>query len=83
MTVYTEGVFTALLKLFGGGKFRKEMRKMEKMTEEDPQLQADIKQLSIDHAAFEEKLKTYCKRNPTSSLCNPDKSKSNITKINY
>lgn len=83
MTVYTEGVFTALLKLFGGGKFRKEMRKMEKMTEEDPQLQADIKQLSIDHAAFEEKLKTYCKRNPDSPLCDKSQKSTNVTAIRY
>lgn len=78
MKVYTEGVFSALLKLFGGGKFRKEMRKIEKMTDDDPELQATLTAMTQQHAEAKRKMEFFCKRNPHHDLCtgkNPGKSK--------
>tara|TARA_R110000803_G_scaffold65596_1_gene126760 strand:- start:93 stop:344 length:252 start_codon:yes stop_codon:yes gene_type:complete len=81
MKVYTEGVFSALMKMIGGGKFRKEMRKIEKITEDDPDLQASIKLLKIQNDEINRKLKNFCKRNPDHDICtgkNPGKSHATV-----
>jgi len=68
--VYSENVFSKLLKLLGGGKFRRELRKIEKMTEDDPSLQATLDSLAHQNKELERKLKNFCKRNPDHGWCN-------------
>lgn len=53
-----------------GGKFRKEMRKIEKMTEDDPSLQATLDSLAHQNRELEKQLKSFCKRNPDHGWCN-------------
>ena len=86
MKVYTEGVFSSLLKLLGGGKFRKEMRKIEKMAKDDPGLQSKLDNFAKSNKSLKAELEMYCKKYPNSPLCSEDRkkrSKSRIIDIEY
>jgi len=78
MKVYTEGVFSALMKMIGGGKFRKEMRKIEKMAEDDPNLQASLKDVAAKNKDLQQHIKNFCKRNPQHSICTGKGGKSRV-----
>jgi len=69
MKVYTENVFATLLKIIGGGKFRKALRDAEKVTREEPGLKARIQQFSKDSEDLKTDMDTYCKNYPDSPLC--------------
>jgi hypothetical protein len=60
-----------------GGKFRKEMRKIEKITEDDPDLQSTLTTMAKQKKELDQKIENFCKRNPDHDLCtgkNPGKS---------
>lgn len=63
---------TNLLKIFTKMGFAREMRKIIRMTEDDPQLQADLKDLAKKHKEVEKKMALLCKRFPDSKLCTGD-----------
>lgn len=58
-----------LLKIFTKFGFAREMRKIIRMTEDDPELQEKLKQLQKSHKEVERKMKLLCKRFPNNKLC--------------
>ncbi len=78
------GLLSKIIITLFGGKFRKEMRKIEKMTEDDPELQATLTSMAQQHAEAKRKMEFFCKRNPQHDMCtgkNPGKSK--VREIEY
>jgi hypothetical protein len=71
MKVYNENVFASLLRLIAGGKVRREFRKIEKMTENDPQIKADLETMRRSYEEVEKNIAIFCKRNPDHELCQP------------
>jgi hypothetical protein len=69
MKIFTENVFSTILKMLGGAKFRREMRKIEKITEDDPELKTSLKDLAQRRKEVEERMARFCKRNPTHEWC--------------
>lgn len=82
MKIYTESVFTALLKIIGGGKFRRALRDAEKITDEAPGLKAEIQQFAKDSRELKDDMERFCKNYPESPLCS-GKGKSSITNIEH
>lgn len=61
-----------------GGKFRREMRKIANMTNDDPELQATLDAMAKQNRDLKKQIENFCKRNPDHDLCtgkNPGKSK--------
>lgn len=83
MKIFTEGVFTSLLKLFGGGKVRRELRKLEKLGIDDPSFQTDLDNLAASNAELEKTMKSFCSRHPEHPLCTGDRSGSKVTSVKY
>jgi len=81
--VYTEGVFSSILKMIGGGKFRKEMRKIEKMAKDDPELQASIESVANQNKELQRRIKNFCKRNPHHDICTGKGGKSKLIDVEY
>lgn len=74
----------SIAKILGGGKFRKAMRDIEKMTEDDPTIQADLDNLKKSHDDVQASIANFCKRNPDHDLCTgKGPGKSRITKIHW
>lgn len=67
MKIFTEGVFTSLAKMFG--KFRREIRKAEKLVEDDPNLKTELENLAQQNRDAHENLKAFCKRYPDDPIC--------------
>lgn len=70
MKIYTENVFATLLKIIGGGKFRKALRDAEKVAINEPGLEAELKQFSNDSAQLKADMEKFCKKYPDNPLCN-------------
>lgn len=75
---------SSIMKLLGGATFGRQLRKAIRITEEDPELQADLELLKKKHEEAEAKIKNFCKRRPDHELCQKKKpGKSRITKITW
>lgn len=83
INVFSEGIFSAIAKMLSFGKMRQELKKIEKMVDNDPQLQADLDNVAKANADLKRSLEVFCKRNPDHILCNEKalKEKSVVRKI--
>lgn len=73
------GLITKIATALSFGKMRKHLKKIEKMVNDDPQLQADLDNAAKANASLEKTLSVFCKRNPNHVLCNDKKLKEKST----
>lgn len=69
------GLVFNIAKALSFGAMRKELKKIEKMVDNDPQLQADLDNVAKSNANLKKTLEVFCKRNPNHVLCNDAKLK--------
>jgi F0F1-type ATP synthase delta subunit len=59
---------------------RKELKKIEKMVDNDPKLKEELENVAKSNAELKKTLEAFCKRNPDHVLCNDQKLYEKTTK---
>lgn len=77
--IYTEGVFSQLLKMFSFGLMRSQLDQLEKL-DTDPEIQDSLTQLKQDTDRLESDMIRFCIENPDHHLCK-ESGKSRVTRI--
>lgn len=79
MGLFNENVFSAIAKSLSFGKMRRELKKIEKMVDDDPSLKAELDAAAKANQDLEKSLKSFCQRNPNHPMCNTSELKKNST----
>lgn len=75
--IYTEGVFSSLMRMFSFGLMRRELNKLKSL-ETDPEIDTTLDTLKADTDDLELKMKRFCEQNPDHYLCQEKGGKSKV-----
>lgn len=75
--LYTENVWTTLIKMFSFGRMRQEIDQLQQM-ELSPEVKKSLTKLKQDGDDLKTKLERFCLENPESELCKKGESKSRV-----
>ena len=64
-----EGLISAIAKFFLGSNFRKSMKELERMKEDDPELKADLASFYQNYKMLKNDLDDICKKYPNIPNC--------------
>lgn len=78
--LYTEGVWSYLLKMFSFQRMRQEIQALEEL-ELTPEIQAQLSKLKSDGDTLEARLIAFCKEHPEEEICQDRENQSKLTGV--